>query len=398
MPGTTPTPQMYSSLVDEVVTQEFMRGEWESTKQINAFLERLDKAGQVQFDGSGKFVDWIARIGRFSASRRADLADRSFSRKQHRVTYTAPYSFIEIPAVLSERDVMFMNSPDARVNLTKRLLTDMSGDFAIDVNSKLLTENAGSNSVFGQSSYSGSDVPFYGLPTLFGYGAAAQDYDADAQITSGAIGAGDKEALPNTTYCGVSTHPTNSISGVDNKVNESTSPVLANWSSTAWDGSSTTWKANSTKVLSHLILRQTRGNGPGERPDLGILTRGMYLDFKTQLRSDANLQVVIAESPQSPDAGLHPRLFINYEGVTFVFDVDQPTNTAYVLNTKKIVFKQYPQQPAGMQSGAIKGQTKEMFKVAQMPDIDQGGWKVVATQVAQMICEGRYQGAAFNFA
>jgi hypothetical protein len=398
MPGTTPTPANYSNIVDEAVTQQYMRSEWDSTKEINPLLERLEKKGRIQFDASGKFVDLIARVGRWQASRRADLAQREFARKQHRVTYTFPYSFLEVIGILSERDLMFMSSPDARIRIQDQMLTEMGADFGLDINSRILTENAGSQTVGGNTAYAGGDVPLYGLPTIFGYGATAQDYDHQAKTTSGNVAAGDKEVLPNTTYGGVTTNPTSALAGVDNAITEATSPVIANWKSTAWDGSSTTWIKNGKYVITHLINRLHRGNGAGERPDLGIMTQAMYIDLKNGFKDDVSQQVVITEQPTAPDTGMYPRLFMRYEGVDLIYDLDQATDVFYLLNTGKLMLKVYPQTPAGNASGAIKGKTKELFKVAQMPDIDQGGHKVVATNVCQLIGEPRYQGMAFDFA
>lgn len=395
MPGSAPTPSMYSNIVDEVVTQQYMRSEWDNTKTINPLLERLDKKGRIEFDASGKFVDLIARVGRWQASRRADLEDRQFARKQHRITYTFPYSFLEVVGMLSERDLMFMNSPDARIRIQDQMLTEMGNDFGLDVNSRLLTENAGSNTVAGNAAYAGSDVPLYGLPTLFGYGATAQDYDFEARTTSGNVAAGDKEVLPNTTYGGITTNPTSSLSGVDNAVAEATSPVICNWSSTAWDGSSTSWKANGPEVISHMITRLTRGNGSGERPDLGIQTQAMHIDFKNGLKADVSQQVVVHDSPTAPDVGMYPRAFIRYEGIDLIFDLDQPSGVFYLVNSNHLKLKVYPQEPAGNRTGAIKGKVKELFKVAQMPDIDQGGHKVVATNVCQLIANPRYHGMAY---
>lgn len=397
MPGTKPTPVMYSDIVDETVTQQFMRGEWENTKEVNALLERLDKKGRINFDASGKYVDLIARVGRWQGERRADLANRNFNRKQHRVTYTFPYSFVEIPGILSERDVMFMRSKDARVRIQDQMLTEMGEDFKLDINNRIFTENSGSNTVAGQASYAGSDVPMYGLPSIFGYGSSAQDWDPDAQTTSGAVGASDKEVLPNTTYGGVSTDPSTALTGVDDPVNEATSPVIANWSSTAWTGTAT-WASTCTDVLTHMIVRQTRSNMPSDRPDIGFMPQSNYIDFKNTLKDGVNQQVVIAETPTAPDAGMYPRLFINYEGVVFYYDLDCPTGAIFLLNSNYLWVKVYPQEPAGNKGGAIKGRTSEMFSVAQMPDIDQGGHKVVSTFVAQVIANPRFHGMAYNFA
>lgn len=400
MPGSTPTPANYSALVDELVTQQFMRTEWEQTKKIRIFTEQLEKDGAFEYDASGKWTDWKARVGEFQTQYHTDLGVRSFARKNHYVTYTAPWSFIEVTGLLSENDIMFMNSPDAVVNLTKKMLKQMSDDFYKDVNKKLLQENGGTNSAIGASTFSGGQVPFYGMPTLFGYGTAALAYNPDTQVVGGAVAATDKEVAPNVTYCGISSHPTNSITGVDNKMNESTSPVIANWTSTAWNSASgTTWAINCVDVMEHLVTRATRGSGIDETPNLSILTSLMYRQFRQGIRRNSTSQIVLQDdSPRSPDAGMYPRRYIPFLGVNCFYDENQLSNVVGVYNTKQIKFRIFPQKPAGMSDGAIGGDVKEMFKVAQMPDIDQGGHKVVVKMVAQMLQNPRYQASAYNFA
>ena len=84
MPGATaPTPAAYSGLIDTAVAQKFMRSTWENTSRVQVMLERLKQAGRIGFDGSGKFVEWTARVGEFDADYRADLAGRSFARNNH---------------------------------------------------------------------------------------------------------------------------------------------------------------------------------------------------------------------------------------------------------------------------------------------------------------------------
>jgi hypothetical protein len=399
MPGTTPTPANYSALVDEVVTQQFMRGSWNNTKRIRTYFKKLDEAKAIQFDGSGKYIEWKVRLGEWQAGYRGDLVQRQFSRKQHRATYTAPYSFIEVPGTVSERDLQFLNSPEALDQFQKTFLTDMGTDFVKQINKKMLTENAGSNTALGYSVVSTNDVPVYGLPTVFQYGSAAQQYDPDANTTSGAIGAGDKECLPNGTYCGISTNPVTGVTGVDNQVTGSAAPVLVNWSSTAWNGS-TTWSANCQDVLDHMITRLTRSTDPSDAPDLCIMNRTNFLGTKAKLRSAFNQQVVLVDSSgRSPNIGQYGEMMIPYNGVDITWDSDHTTGAVFMLNSKQVKYRIFPQTAlANIEGGAVKGEIGEYFRVAQMPDIDQGGWKVVAVNCAQQIHNVYYQGAAYNFA
>lgn len=394
MPGTAPTPVNYSALVDEVVTQQYMRGEWDNTKKLRMFWERLESGRGIEYDASGKYVEWKAKVGEFSAGYRGDLVARQFSRKQHRTTFTAPYSFLEIPALLSERDLQFLNSPEAIVRFQDDYLGQMGADFAKSLNSKLLSENTTSGTVAGVAATSTSDVPLYGLLYLYQHGTA-QQYDPDANTTSGAIGATHKEVLPNGTYCGVSTNPVTGITGIDGQATGAASPVIVNDTSTAWTGTNT-WASTCLEVLDHIITRLTRSPDPADMPDLAITNRARYLSVKAKLRSANTQQVVLVDgSGRSPNIGQYADRVIPYNGLEITFDENAPAVT-YVLNTKQMKYKIFPQKAlAGIEGGAVKGSVKEPFRVSQMPDIDQGGWKVVAVQCAQLIANPYFQGITY---
>ena len=136
MSGTPPTPN-YSATIDEVTTQQYMRGEWNDTKQQRALLERLDSKGNIDEKGEGKYAEWRSRVGEFQDGTRTDLAQRNFSRKQHRITATLPWSFLEVEGILSDRDIMLNQGKSAIVKLKEDMITEMSDDFKKAINKRL---------------------------------------------------------------------------------------------------------------------------------------------------------------------------------------------------------------------------------------------------------------------
>ncbi len=401
MPGSIPTPSNYSALVDEVVTQQFMRGEWDATKRLRKYWEKLESNRNIEYDASGKYIEWKVKLGEFTGGYRGDMVQRRFERVQHRATYTAPYSFLEIPAMLSERDLQFLSSEEALVKFQNDYLTQMGEDFGKLLNQKLLAENTTANTVMGVTASTTSDVPLYGLLTLFSHGSGtAQNYIPASNSTTGNVAATDKEVLPNSTYCGISTNPVTGVVGVGGQVVGSAAPVLMNWSHTGWNATAAaTWLANAVDVLDYGITRLTRSPEPGESPDLVLMTRSLFLDTKRALRGVTSQQVVLVDGTgRKPNVGQYGDRMIPYNDADICFDENVPTGVVNFLNTKKIKYKIFPQrQLAGVEGGAIKGSVKEPFRVAQMPDIDGGAWKVVVVQCAQQIAQPYYQGAAFNF-
>jgi len=400
MPAPAPAFNNYSPIVDVVTTQQFMKGEFDNTKKRNVILRELEAKGNIRGDASGRFYEKNARVGTFQSTTRAELVERSFAQRQQRVTYAIPYAWMEVTGAIGEQSLVFNSGPEALIKLNAETMKDMGDDFRRNLAGYMLRNNAGTNTTFGQAVSNATPVPIFGLPTMFGYGAAAQNYNPDTQATSGAIAATDREALPNVTYCGVSTHPTNAIAGVDGKENESTSPVLINWSSTAFGGS--TWKANALNVLDHLLTRCTRSEDPMDTPDLLLMTRTAFTDLSSSIvgggPSGLGSRVVYTGESQSPNMKLFSDNKIPYGNAMAYWDMAQPANTVYALNTNYINFDYFPQKKYNG-GGDIQGDAgSTYFGVRTDYDIKQGGHLAVAVLCANLWANPFYQGAAFNFA
>jgi hypothetical protein len=396
--GSVPTTNV-SPVVDELVAQKYMGKKWENLKRLNPVLEFIDKNGNVRFDASGEYVEIIGEVGEYVKSQRSDLEARSFARKQHYATWRFPWSWHEVTGALSERDIALLKSPDAIYDRQKRELTKMGKDFHRGINSDILTKNAGSNTSLGQAVNTGSDIPLYGLPTIFDPGATATTWDPVARTTATTttLKASSKERLPQGTYGGITTNPTTAIAGVDNKYFESTSPVIVNAKATDFS-STATWAANCTLALSYINSRLMRGQGMDERADLAITNQADYLALKAKLRSEVSQQVVIYDKPTEPDAGMYPRSFLDYEGIKVMFDLSCPASTMYVLNSSQLYFSAFPQSavPGVGTNGPIGGNAGAMFMTEVQKDIDQGAWKIVCQMAGQLFANPYYQGVIYS--
>lgn len=403
MPGVAPTPVNYSPIVDELVTQWYLTKTFENTIRKRVLMDYLAKNGKLQQadGGGGKYVEIKARVGEFAPAYRAEMAVRTWSRVNLDVSYTAPHTYYETKGVLSEEDLAYLRTQQAIVKLGDKMLTRMSTDMGKGLNGQLIKSNATANTIAGVVAATTNPIPIYGLISCFGYGATAIGYNPDTQAsTISAVTAADREVLPNVSYCGISTHPTNGITGVDNKLNESTSPVIANWSSTGFTSASTTYTTNCLDVASHIISRLgMRGDNTEESfPDIGLQTQLMHNQFRNKLRSSTSQQIVFGDRPISPDVGLCPRLFVPFEGINIFPDADVPANCLFILNTREMMFEMVPQRPAGNATGEIGGEAMPIFKVAQFSDIDTGTHKVVAKLMGNLVCNPRFQGMAYNAA
>lgn len=407
--GTAPTPVNYSNLVDTNVLPEFAEYVWQLTKRKRIIVDSLTQNNAMKpDDGSGgKYLDWRATIGDFGLDDHADLGQRTFNRVNTEVTYTAPWAFLETTDAISENDWGFLKSDAARSNIIEERSQKIIEDQVKKLNKYILLRNCESsnNSVFGISAYTGTQK-LGGLPTLFGYGTSTTGIAYDPSITTVAtvaVTAANKELIPNTTYFGVTTQPTTSISGVPDsmRIQEATSPVITAWNaSSTWNTlASSLWVKNCMNVADYMIQRQCRDGSPEYLPDIGVLTSTMYQDFKSAIRGSVQLHVVLESmTPTAPDPGMFPRFFFKYQGVTMSYDVDQLANLFYLLNTKKAKFRFLEAQVAGFtEPGPYTTGKKKFMTLRAFPDTNVGAFKFVSKLGGQIIWQPNAQGASFNF-
>lgn len=402
--GTAPSPSNWSGLVDTLVLANYLDVRWDATKRVRVLLDKLFSNGVVQMDPEGgRYLDWLIKAGEFDLNYSADLASRTWNRENHDLTATAPYTFLERGTVLSENDATFLTTRAARVKKVQQMTDDLVNDIGRAFNKKLLQENGGANTTFGLSAYSGSQKALLGLPSVFGYGTAALAYDPDTQTVGSAVAATDREVAPNATYCTFSTHPTNAISGVTNRVNEATSPVITNWSGTVWrTGAFTTWAGNCLEVLEHMVTRQSRDNAAELRPNLGMMTQKFFRQFREAVRTRSEQHVVLTTSAQNPDMGLYPkRISVPFCDMEWFYDQDMPANTVYSLNAQRnaVMMKHLDAHVAGSMDGPFAtGKKKSLWSVRQFADINEGAFKLLAKCATQIIWRPDLQAASYTFA
>jgi hypothetical protein len=242
---------------------------------------------------------------------------------------------------------------------------------------------------------------------VFGYGTsnatAALGYNPDTQTVQTSVAAADKEVTPNQTYCGISTHPTNDIAGVDGKLKESTSPIITNWSSTGWYNSKTTFAENCLYVIEHMQTRLTRSQDPMDQPDMFVMTRSMFTDFTKAIISGATgvgARVIFGQGPTDPNAKVFSKNMVPYGNMQGYWDEYQPASTLYMLNTNQMEFCYFPVPSLNISADISqdKGDAGEMFAVKTAYDIRQGGHLAVAILSGQLWCNPRFQGMSYTFA
>jgi 3D (Asp-Asp-Asp) domain-containing protein len=402
--ASAPTPVNYSEGVDTLVAEQYLNGAWDNTMRQNVTLERLKKANKINDRFAGKYAIKRVRVGRFQESQHTRLGERTFPVENHHVQYAVPVVPHEVTFALSEEDIAYFQSGGQNsIDHSKSIITDVGTDFEYAINARLLTGNSTSNTIGGVAT-STDTLKFSGLVSVFDAGATATGYSLSGGSTGSAVLAADKEVLPNGTYFGVTTNPTAAISGVDNRVTEATSPVIANWSSTAWNSTgSTTYAVNACDTIDHLLnrLRVRKDIGKMAGSQFGVQTVEMHNDFVRCIRSKTNSDIVVANEAREPDAGMYPRLWVQWNGVKIYADINQAASWVYLLDAAEMeyfVMRQGSVSASGRSAEVLKGQTPRYITVRQQYDIKSGAQLGLVQQQANMFANPFHQAAAYSFA
>lgn len=396
--GSQPSYGANTSLIDPVTTQQFMDDAFESALNYDATLKKMKEAGTLKSEASGLFFTRNIHVGLPSANERTAAQARTFAPSAEYVVASIPWSNLETTGTITMIDARQNSGPEGKVNLQKKLLKSMSDGLRVGLVTRLLTNNLSSNTVAGWTASATTNSPIAGLPTLFGYGSSAQNYDPSTRTSSGAVGAGDREVKPNTTYFGLATDPTAAISGIDNAQPEAISPVILNTTSTAWTGTAT-WVANCRKVLDHAISRLTRGEGPDETPDFAIMTRTMHTAVLGSLDSllRVGLEAGAGVSPNFRVSGEQTKV-IPYGPLTLHWSQYLNKEVVYVLNSKKMEFVHFPAKRLLIDPtlGQVsEGRADSMFSIETQYDITQGAHLAVASLMGNLFLEPRYHAMGY---
>ena len=399
--STAPSYNINTSLIDPVTTQQFMEGALEQAFQHDSLLRAMKAAGTITFDGYGEYDTANLHVGIPAVNERGAATAREFAAGNQYVNAVIPWSNIEGTDMIRRLDALLNSGPAAKVNLTKRLLPNLAKGLRVGLTTKLLTQNAGSNAVAGFAAASSNPPPLGGLPTLFGYGATAQNYNPDTRTTSGAWTTASKEVLPDASYYGLSTKPTSLPSTVANPQPECLSPVITAYNALAatWGTSGNAdWATNCRQVLNHHITRQTRGDGADETPDLGIMTQSMHTALANTFQ--AYYRVALEKGTVDPNMRISgmSTTEIPYGPLSLKWSAYLTQQVLYVLNSRKLSLKLFPTKKLMIDptlGSVMEGDAASMISVQTQFDIREDAHLVAAGIVGRLFAEPRYHGMSY---
>jgi hypothetical protein len=291
----------------------------------------LGSSGRIETNVSGDGYDWAMEYQRAQVQGNSGNTSLTFDAVDRYIRAFMEYRGYVATDSLKKRDFLKNRSPEALIKyydkMGPKLFEDMERQFAVE---QYIDGNA-----------SGNSERIHGLESMFGVGSG-QTVD----VTTGVIGAydaADYVFAPDDTYAEIDTDlgayggAWNSGSWPDSGEGSDTydfaSPIIVNYESTAFGGSSATWRYNGYEAIRFGVTATQKDQSAKGIADMGMLDRRLYRLLKTDLSSREKIEVT-ASNTKLRSLGFRDSIEIDGCSIMGVFGV--PAGVGYLLNTNHV--------------------------------------------------------------
>lgn len=308
------TPQW--ARVANTTTQEYMKGEEVEVIRNRKLLAMMESRGRITFNHSGQFADWKIRFKRAPVQGYADSDTITFSKQNRWKTAQNDwrgYTVQDQMTILEE----LQNKGDAAI---VKYVGELVGLLIEDI-----TEGFG-DEMYVDGNAAGNSKRIHGLESFLGNsGAAAAGYIASPSDTY----AGLSTALGN--YGGswsTSGGNVNWPSGTGDYHYDFFSPVVVDYTDTAWSAGTKTWPNTCREAMRFGIIKSRRNKSKSGMLNMIMLENELYRQFEE--KAESSERIVFQKGGSAK--GLISLGFdegISFEGAEVTYEYGVPTAVGY---------------------------------------------------------------------
>lgn len=291
--------------------------------QIGALLEAN---GRISYNNGGRGFDWPVQYRLHSARGYTGDGPRSFTRTNLWKTANLEYRGYEATDSMQYKEYLENTGEEAVVKVFDGLVTRLETSM----------KQALAKEYFIDGSDANNTTNWHGLESMFAI-------NGTVNISTGAqrsANAADKVGYPNDTYAGLSTVLGNAggenesgqvwPQGIADAQYDFWSPLVVNYTSTAFSGTADTFAAQGDEAMRYAIIHSQRNaNIDGQITNV-ILARNLYNDFLNLI--DAKEAINIQRNEPNGLVALGFKNVTVFDGVEVSWETAVPTNVGYGLN------------------------------------------------------------------
>lgn len=333
--------------IANTTTAEFLKGQENAVMRKRPVFAMMKKRGQVKMNCSDDGVKWAVKYKRVPMSVNNGEQPIDFVRTNRWVNAYLDYEGYAVGDQVTKREKLKNRGNGALVKFFNKIAAMLTEDIQDQFTEELYVND----------SASGNTGRFSGLESMF---AATQTIT----VSSGAArtaNAADPCGYPADTYAELQTElgaEGGGSWGTQTDINStwpfgrgSTShdsfdfwtPVIVNYTSTAFDGSSSTWQANAVRAVRFALdAVNTRNKLADGDLDLVLLDRGLYRQYKDTLDSKERINVTASNELRA--LGFEGTDMISQDGATIMSEFGIPAGVGYGLSMKCIELRSMQDQ------------------------------------------------------
>lgn len=279
-------------------------------------LAMLQSKGRISFNHGGDLMDWKVRYKRAPMQGFADSDTLTFSRKDRWKTAQLEWRGYASTDSMTKLERLKNKNTEAIVKVYSEIAANLMDDMDDQFGDELYIDG----------NASGNSKRIHGLESFFGNGGAA---------AAGYI------ASPSDTYAGLSTAlgnyggnwstsggNVNWPSGTGDAHYDFWSPLIVDYTDTAWAASTKTWPNTCLEALRYGILKGKKNKSKKGMLDMILLDDELYRQYLDKLSTSERLVVTRGDSKD----GLYALGFtdvVNWDGVDISYEYGVPTGAGY---------------------------------------------------------------------
>jgi hypothetical protein len=295
----------------------YIRQEEVNVLRARKLLSSLQSRGRVTMNHSGTEMDWKVRYRQSPMQGYADGDTLSFPRQNRHKTAKLPWRGYTAQDSISKMEIEQNKGSEAIIklidNLAKFLMEDMSEQFG--------------QQLYVDGNASGYTKGIHGLESAFGVSGAASDgyigtpSDTYADLNTGLGYYGGSWTLNSSN----STWPRN----VGSAEYDFWSPLIVDYTDTAWAASTKTWPNTCIEVLRFAITHAGRNKDRKGTMDMFLLDKELYRKLLDAEETKQQIRIQRGEKVGLVALGFND--VINFDGVDVTSEFGIPANVGYGL-------------------------------------------------------------------
>lgn len=303
--------------------QNYLRETEQATFRKFKVWALLEGSGNVVMNQGGTNLNWQVRYRNQPVTGNNGETPRVFARQNIFTTATLPYRGYQVTDSIYKREMLENRGQAALINVAGGMATRLE---------ESMTQHL-SKEVYIDGGKAGNELRFHGLESLFAIDGTVKISDGTKQTAN----AGDMFGWPADNYAGLNTglgamagSQLEGVwpNGVCDPEYDYWSPIVVNYTSTAFKGATATWADNCVVATREGIHQAKRNDTKESQIDLVVLDRKMYIEYMNKL--DSRERALISDNTGLKAYGFNDAF--RQDGVDISTEYGVPAGCGYGLS------------------------------------------------------------------